>query len=744
MVSDEDESVRIAVRALGDMRNSTITSSNRSFQPTPALSITSGTSSPSLPSPSLNGEDTIPDSVATDTARVDRRQGEDGDFVSRVTNFPIVHTAIRAYEQGKASSRVVKYGAEMMESSVKTISRPVIERLPVGQLDEFACRQLDRLENYTRRTPSQDRDRGRSTSTEYDWNMGRSWDTRDVLMSRSASQSRPDGRDPWEGTSTSPLQTQMQSQGQAYSRTPTPRSQCLPPRNYLQSSREHSPSTLQPTEPQTSPSTTPSQPENQVAQRSRWQAMLLEAGGIGAAVSEESMRKLRFCLHWLQYATAHIDAQILVLRNCIASLQPASSNSSTSLQPPPPPTPLSQQHLRTLTAAKRDVVDTLRQVVDVISRHAGGALPEPARGRVRQFILRLPRRWAQAAGVDAHASSPLASGLSTASGSAGDRERDRAERRASAAPYSYGPGEACPTPHSRPPSRTTSPTHSRAHSRQASGTGFGSGMGLGGRGVGGGVPATADAASRAGEKVLTLATESLDMLRSVTAVVGESLDRADAWVERLRVAGLQRQQNVESDTGMANSPLTGLAGPSSHPDGMSNLRELPSHSHPYRDPHPYGASHSSTASSPMSSFASLSASAGISGHASPLHTLSRNSSTTSFGGQSAVPPSYAGYFSGGAVDAAVAEASLDALSLSANTSTAGSRYATPKRMQTGLLPEGDGGGGAYLGGGRGEKRGADADDAAMAAVALAGLAGSAKRARQDRIREDEMDIDGHR
>jgi len=32
-----------------------------------------------------------------------------------------------------------------MESSVKTISRPVIGRLPVTQLDEFACRQLDRV-----------------------------------------------------------------------------------------------------------------------------------------------------------------------------------------------------------------------------------------------------------------------------------------------------------------------------------------------------------------------------------------------------------------------------------------------------------------------------------------------------------------------------------------------------------------------------------------------------------------------
>lgn len=38
-----------------------------------------------------------------------------------------------------------------MESSMKTISRPVIDRLPVNQLDEFACRQLDKLDTYRRR-----------------------------------------------------------------------------------------------------------------------------------------------------------------------------------------------------------------------------------------------------------------------------------------------------------------------------------------------------------------------------------------------------------------------------------------------------------------------------------------------------------------------------------------------------------------------------------------------------------------
>ena len=38
----------------------------------------------------------------------------------------------------------------------------------------------------------------------------------------------------------------------------------------------------------------------QAAQRSRWQAVLLEAGGLSAALSEESMQRLKYCLHWLQ------------------------------------------------------------------------------------------------------------------------------------------------------------------------------------------------------------------------------------------------------------------------------------------------------------------------------------------------------------------------------------------------------------------------------------------------------------
>ena len=40
--------------------------------------------------------------------------------------------------------------------------------------------------------------------------------------------------------------------------------------------------------------------EQQVAHRSGWQSVLLEAGGLSAALSEESMRRLKYCLQWLQ------------------------------------------------------------------------------------------------------------------------------------------------------------------------------------------------------------------------------------------------------------------------------------------------------------------------------------------------------------------------------------------------------------------------------------------------------------
>ncbi|KAH8103913.1 transcription factor Opi1-domain-containing protein [Cristinia sonorae] len=479
-LDNEEESVRIAVRALGDMRNSAVLASspNTSFQPTPALSAASRSSSPSS-------------SLRSPTTSVgDNEDMESPDFVSRVSHLPLVNTALRAYEHTKASSRVVKYGAEMMESSVKTISKPVIDRLPVNQLDEFACRQLDRVSYYPEGADQEfqdERERGRSG-----WSSSR----------QDPSELRNRGRHPspdlkGKDRDISMLREDDRPPGSSHSRTPTPRQEDT---------------------------------QQEMVPRSRWQTVLLEAGGIGAAVSEESMRRLKYCLQWLQYATDHIDSQIAVLRDFIASLQEQQPSNGSSL--------ISPQHLHTLTTIRRDVVNTIRQVVDVVSKYAGGALPEPARSRVRDFILHLPQRWAQAA-------SPTSENAPAPVGAKPDgkvkSERVSRSGRTATAPYSYGKGEAGPSPRSKPPSRATSPSHAR----QTNGCN---------------TAHNGAAMAHAAQKILTLAAESLDMLRAVTQVFKESLDKADAWVERLRIVGLQRPQTLPPP--ITSSPPSPSLGPS--------------------------------------------------------------------------------------------------------------------------------------------------------------------------------------
>src|SRR5262249_24971102 len=144
--------------------------------------------------------------------------------------------------------------------------------------------------------------------------------------------------------------------------------------------------------------------------------------------------------------------------------------------------PLSPQHMRTLTFVRHDIVSTIRQVVDVVAKYAGGALPDPARARVRGFILMLPQRWANAAGVVV--------------GRNADNERrgsGRIHRHYRERGTGGRTGSDSPTS-----SRSCSPLATRVHQGQLSSTG---------------------AAVHAARRVLTLATESLDMMRGVTGVV---------------------------------------------------------------------------------------------------------------------------------------------------------------------------------------------------------------------------------
>lgn len=232
-------------------------------------------------------------------------------------------------------------------------------------------------------------------------------------------------------------------------------------------------------------------PQQPPHQGSRWQGILVEAGmtagGIGAAVSEESMKSLKYCLQWLQvrldfsppcikllfnfadvcvlclvpcqYATAHLENRIHLLRNFIASLSSESTPSNALVAP---------GSLQTLSHLKADVTTTIRKVLDVVSKYAGNALPEPARNTVRGFVLSLPERWQE--------------------GTA----------------QMLVPGEISP-----------------------------GGVDAGAVAVAGSLEPTVGIARGAAGRVLVLAVESLDMLQGCAQVFGESLERAEACVAAL-------------------------------------------------------------------------------------------------------------------------------------------------------------------------------------------------------------------
>jgi len=206
------------------------------------------------------------------------------------------------------------------------------------------------------------------------------------------------------------------------------------------------------------------------AGRSRWQSLVIEAGvtagGIGAAVSEESMKSLKYCLHWLHYATAHLDHQVGILREFILSL--SSHQRSSAL--------MRGEDARAasiLDGIKRDVVETIRKVVDVVSTYAGAALPEQARRYVRSSILGLPEQWARAMQGQQH--------------QAIEGGANGAEMHVNGA-MQHGDVST------------------------------------------GGSDTTVSATHTAAERTLTFAVESLDMLRGVLGIFNDSVERADAYV----------------------------------------------------------------------------------------------------------------------------------------------------------------------------------------------------------------------
>ncbi|PLW33109.1 hypothetical protein PCANC_23058 [Puccinia coronata f. sp. avenae] len=391
-----------------------------------------------------------------------------GEFLQRVGKMPLFSGVVRAYEMGKGTSKVVRYGADLVESSVTSISGRVASKVGperIAQIDRYAGAALDRLGQFSRSQSPTSLYHHQHPQHECCPECDPAQASREIR--RRANQEDHAGK-----LNQGPQDNHYNDPSLITSHHPQEPSQFDHPHHhphYLTSFHHETPAEDESYEEPNTPAASPGGRLIEVPRnsKSRWQNMLVEAGvtagGIGAAVSEESMKSLQYCLQWLHYATVHLDHQITVLRDFIGSLAVAHHHEPSTVL-------ISARAVRNLARIKREVVETIRKVVDVVSKYAGRLLA--------------------------------------------------------------GPQAACSSWTTTAPSSTTTTTSSRHAQTKA-------------------------ATERAADRILTFAVESLDMLKSITAIFSESVERADAWVERLRLIGIQHRNRRASDSTQPQAVVAG-------------------------------------------------------------------------------------------------------------------------------------------------------------------------------------------
>lgn len=270
--------------------------------------------------------------------------------------------------------------------------------------------------------------------------------------------------------------------------------------------------------------------EKKKKRRPVWQDVLVSATSL-ASISKESRMRLRYCLNLLRLANSRLAntvgrLQELIQREKAAAiaqnlLQQHQNSSSGDY-----PMASDSDSEDTVTFLKQDLISTIRKVVTVVSTFAGNSLPEPARSHVKHYILQLPLNWALALTPE-------------------EEEEQEASCKAKA------------DNNNRASSPSSESSSSSIH--MSDGEGLGS--------------SAAQAAIHAkqveaGGRLLSLAQEALDMLGNIISIVGDTLDRAESWCQKVGLSatndddmhaaesaeGPEGADGKDSSEGDSNSP----------------------------------------------------------------------------------------------------------------------------------------------------------------------------------------------
>lgn len=235
-------------------------------------------------------------------------------------------------------------------------------------------------------------------------------------------------------------------------------------------------------------SPTPSRPSSTTP--TAWQSrLIMSTSGLSIAMSEESLRSLKYCLSWLRWANDHIGRVISALKAALEKYDSRYGNLSPDGDEDMEDGAAydhqedSEQARRELgariSALRSDVLRTLQGVIETVSKYAGGALPDNARMLVRRHLTSLPQRFRMA-------TQESAAGPTAAAG---------------------GGGGASPAP-------------STSEGKE-------------------------NEVREGAQRVLVLAKEGLDMMSQVSDVLDGTILSAEEWCERL---GRKRRDDKEQPT----------------------------------------------------------------------------------------------------------------------------------------------------------------------------------------------------
>ena len=138
--------------------------------------------------------------------------------------------------------------------------------------------------------------------------------------------------------------------------------------------------------------------------------LMISTSGLGAALNENALRSLKFCLSTLHSANTRVRYLVEALKRLLQDYTSSSSNRSleagqpaqpsdgedTPMTDAPPardPPSLIAERIKALNA---EIWATFKNVVNSVSQYTGGALPENASMVVKWQLMSVPQRWQRA------------------------------------------------------------------------------------------------------------------------------------------------------------------------------------------------------------------------------------------------------------------------------------------------------------------------------------------------------------